>query len=173
MTIQAVTDPRIADLKHAGKIRVALYTPQYAKDQTGELRGWTIELGRALAERIGVEFAPVEYPTPPKAMEALKTGLCDVGFGAMEGSRTSEIDFSPAVVQFDFTYLVPFWNASIDESSAMLLWLHFTSNERNSHDNRQLSVLNCCGHGSALIRPPIVSVKYRTSISAPALYRPS
>ena len=104
---QTATDPRIADLRQAGKIRVALYPPQYAKDETGELRGWTIELGRALAERIGVEFVPVQYPTPPKAMEALKTGVCDVGFGAMEGSRTSEIDFSPPVLQFDFTYLVP------------------------------------------------------------------
>ena len=91
--LQKTTDPRIADLTQAGKVRVALYPPQYAKDETGELRGWTIELGRALAERIGVQFVPVEYPAPPKAMEALKTGLCDVGFGAMEGSRTSEIEF--------------------------------------------------------------------------------
>ena len=104
---QATIDPRVADLRQAGKLRVALYPPQYAKDQSGELRGWTIELGRALARRIGVEFVPVEYPTPPKAMEALKTGLCDVGFGAMEASRSSEIYFSPPVLQFDFTYLVP------------------------------------------------------------------
>ena len=62
---QTATDPRIADLTQAGKIRVALYPPQYAKDETGELRGWTIELGRALAEGIGVEFVPVQYPTTP------------------------------------------------------------------------------------------------------------
>jgi polar amino acid transport system substrate-binding protein len=104
---QATIDARVADLRQAGKLRVALYPPQYAKDQSGQLRGWTIELGRALADRIGIEFVPVEYPTPPKAMEALKTGLCDVGFGAMEASRSSEIDFSPPVLQFDFTYLVP------------------------------------------------------------------
>ena len=102
------SDPRIADLVQAGTVRVALYPPQYAKDPaTSELRGWTIELARALAARIGVELLPVEYPTPPKAMEGLKAGTCDVGFGAMDASRTSEIDFSPAVLQFDFTYLVP------------------------------------------------------------------
>lgn len=72
--VQAATDARIADLKRAGKIRVALYSPQYRKDQKpGELREWTIELARALAERIGVEFVPIEYPTPPKAIEGLKT----------------------------------------------------------------------------------------------------
>jgi len=101
-------DPRIADLVRAGRLRVALYPPQYAKDPvTGELRGWTIELARALAARIGVEFLPVEYPTPPQALNALKAGACDVGFGAMDASRNSEIDFSPPVLQFDFTYLVP------------------------------------------------------------------
>lgn len=104
----SASDPRVADLIRAGRIRVALYPPQYVKDQaTGELRGWTIELGRALARRIGVEFSPKQYPTPPKALEALKTGDCDVGFGAMEPSRTSDVDFSPPVLQFDFTYLVP------------------------------------------------------------------
>lgn len=103
-----VPDPRVADLVRAGRLRVALYPPQYAKDPaSGELRGWTIELGRALAARIGVDFLPVEYPTPPQALEALKAGACDVGFGAMDASRTSELDFSPPVLQFDFTYLVP------------------------------------------------------------------
>ena len=101
-------DPRIVDLVRAGRLRVALYPPQYAKDPaTGELRGWTIELARALAARIGVEFLPVEYSTPPQALNALRTGACDVGFGAMDASRNSEIDFSPPVLHFDFTYLVP------------------------------------------------------------------
>jgi len=106
--VQQSLDPRIADLVHAGTVRIALYPPQYAKDPvTGELRGWTIELARALAARIGVELLPVEYPTPPRAMEGLKAGACDVGFGAMDPSRTSDVDFSPPVLQFEFTYLVP------------------------------------------------------------------
>jgi polar amino acid transport system substrate-binding protein len=105
---QQIHDPRVVDLVRAGKVRVALYPPQYSTDPvTGELRGWTIELGRALAERIGVEFLPAEYSTPPQALEALKAGACDVGFGAMDSSRNSEINFSPPVLQFDFTYLVP------------------------------------------------------------------
>ena len=60
-----------------------------------------------LAARIGVEFVPVEYPTPPKAMDGLKGGACDVGFGALDESRAADIDFSPPILQFDFTYLVP------------------------------------------------------------------
>ena len=50
------TDPRVADLVQAGKVRVALYLPQYTKDPvTGELRGWCVDLVRALGERLGVE----------------------------------------------------------------------------------------------------------------------
>jgi polar amino acid transport system substrate-binding protein len=108
MDAQQAPDPRVADLVRAGRIRVALYPPQYAKDPlTGELRGWTIDLARALAVRIGVEFFPIEYPTPPKAMEGLKAGTCDVGFGAMDESRSTDVDFSRPVLRFDFTYLVP------------------------------------------------------------------
>ncbi len=46
--VHQVPDPRIADLVQAGRVRVALYPPQYMKDPvTGELRDWTIELAGA------------------------------------------------------------------------------------------------------------------------------
>src|SRR6516225_9017687 len=48
---QQASDPRVADLVRAGKVRVALYLPQYTKDPaTGELRGWPIELVRVLGD---------------------------------------------------------------------------------------------------------------------------
>jgi ABC-type amino acid transport substrate-binding protein len=81
-----VPDPRVADLVRAGRIRVALFLPLYAKDPvTGELRGnldgvFLIEIIQALAERLGVETQLVGYPTPPEAMNAIKAGACDVGF---------------------------------------------------------------------------------------------
>ena len=37
---QQVADPRVADLVRAGKIRAALFLPQYTEDPaTGEIRG--------------------------------------------------------------------------------------------------------------------------------------
>ena len=37
---QKSPDPRVADLVQSGKLRVALFLPQYAKDsKTGEIRG--------------------------------------------------------------------------------------------------------------------------------------
>ena len=49
-----ISDPRVADLVRSGKVRVALYLPQYTKDPaTGESRGRPIEPVRNLGERMG------------------------------------------------------------------------------------------------------------------------
>jgi polar amino acid transport system substrate-binding protein len=97
-------DPRVADLVQAGKIRVALFPPQYAQDPaTGELRPFA----RGLARRLGVEAVLVGRPTPPQAVECVKTGACDLVIVGIEPSRAAEVDFSPPVIEFDYTYLVP------------------------------------------------------------------
>lgn len=106
-------DPRVADLVQAGKIRLAIFLPQYNKDPTsGEIRGVgtgfvAAELAGALAARIGVELQILGYPTPLKAVEGLKARECDLALMGIEPSRVAEVDFTPAVVQFDYTYLVP------------------------------------------------------------------
>jgi polar amino acid transport system substrate-binding protein len=106
-------DPRVADLVQAGKIRSALFLPQYIKDEvTGELRGMgpgmvAIELVRGVAARLGVEVLLVGLQTPIEVVERLRTGACDMAFMGITDSRTAEVDFSPPVIQFDFTYLVP------------------------------------------------------------------
>jgi polar amino acid transport system substrate-binding protein len=105
---QPATDPRVADLVQAGRVRVALYVPQYTKDPiTGELGGWTIDLVSALGARLGVEGVPVEHPTPPDAMASLKAGVCDAAILGIEPSRAVDVDYTPAVVQADYTLLVP------------------------------------------------------------------
>jgi len=104
----AATDPRVADLVRAGKVRVALYLPQYTKDPaTGELRGWCVDLVRALGAHIGIAGVPVEHDTPPLAMASLKSGACDAGILGIDPSRTAMVDYSPPVVEADFTCLVP------------------------------------------------------------------
>jgi len=106
-------DPRVVDLVQAGKIRVAVFLPQYSKDlATGVLRGIgmgfvAIEIGRALAARLGIDLRLIENPTPLKAIEGLKTGACDLACLGIDPSRTAELDFSPPLVQFDYTLLLP------------------------------------------------------------------
>jgi len=104
-------DPRVADLVRTGKLRVGigLGSPSGAmKNQaTGELRGLAVDLGRALATRIGVEFVAVEYPRPGAILEGVQTNAWDVAFLVVDPERAREVDFAAPHTQSDFTYLVP------------------------------------------------------------------
>jgi len=106
-------DARVADLVQAGKIRLAVFLPQYTRDEaSGELRGLgtgfaALKIAPVLAERLGIALEVVGYPTPARVMACLKAGECDVAFLGIEPSRVRELAFSPAIFEFDYTYLVP------------------------------------------------------------------
>ncbi len=111
LNAQQAPDPRVADLVGAGRVRVGIglgTSPLAIKDPaTGEVRGPALDLGRALAKRIGVEFVPVEYPRPGAVMEGVRTGAWDVAFLAIDPARAAEADFSPPAYEYDLTFLVP------------------------------------------------------------------
>lgn len=106
-------DRGVADLVQAGKLRVAIFLPQYVKDAaTGTLRGIgmglvAMETGRALAARLGVDLALVEHATPGEAIAGLKSGASDLSCLGIDATRTAALDFSPPLVQFDYTLLLP------------------------------------------------------------------
>ena len=107
---QKAADPRVADLVEARKLRVGigLGSPALAiKDAaSGETRGPALDLGRALAAKIGVELEPVYYPRPGAVLEGLRTNAWDVTFLVADPGRAGEADFSPPYMQSDFTYIV-------------------------------------------------------------------
>jgi polar amino acid transport system substrate-binding protein len=104
-------DPRVADLIQAARLRVGigLGTPALAikNPTTGEIRGPAVELGRALAARVGIDFVAVEYPRPGAVIEGAGTKAWDVAFLAIDADRAKQADFSRPYMQTDFSYLVP------------------------------------------------------------------
>jgi polar amino acid transport system substrate-binding protein len=105
---QHAPDPRVADLVRAGRIRVALYLPQYTKDPvTGELRGWSVDLVHALGVRLGITGVPIENSNPAVAVACLKSGAADAALLGIVPSRATDVDFSPPLVEADYTCLVP------------------------------------------------------------------
>lgn len=106
-------DPRIAEIIQDGAIRLALFLPQYSKEPaTGAIRGLgpgvvMLEIARALAARLGATLSIVEQPTPRAALDCIKAGGCEFAFLGIEPSREAEVDFTPAVFQFDYSFLVP------------------------------------------------------------------
>ena len=101
-------DPRVADLRTAGAIRVALYVPQYNKDPvTGTLSGWPIDLVAALGTRIGIQGVPVEHPNPADALNSIVAGGCDAGIIGIEAERATKLDYTAPLVEADYTLLAP------------------------------------------------------------------
>jgi polar amino acid transport system substrate-binding protein len=101
------TDPRVADLVRAGKLRVGLFLPQFGKGPGGLTTTVWVESARAYAARVGVPLVIVEHATPPEAIACLKANSCDQLFLPLD-ARAAEIgDFSNPIFQFDYTLLVP------------------------------------------------------------------
>ena len=96
-------------LAPTGKLRGAfLLSPIYAtKDSaTGELKGVAIDLGQALARRIGVPFEPVNYASVPEVIGGAKTGAWDVALMGINTERAAVMDFSAPYMEVEQGYLV-------------------------------------------------------------------
>ena len=100
-----------SELAPTGTLRVALNMSNFlltATDQaTGEPRGVAADLGGELAQRLGVPVQLLPYPNPGVLADAATTGVWDVGFIGAEPQRANVIDFTPAYVEIEATYLVP------------------------------------------------------------------
>jgi len=94
-----------------GKLRVGLQlgSPSQAiKDPaSGELKGVGVDLGKALAQRLGVPFEPVLLPSIGVVLDQGKTGAWDVAFFGYSEARTKDWDYAPIHLEVDFGYLVP------------------------------------------------------------------
>ena len=93
-----------------GKLRVGLIMSNQvlvSKDaRTGEIRGVTIELGKALAQRLGVPFEAVQYPNPAALVKSFNEDEWDVAFLAYDPARAQEVAFSPPYMEVDNSYLI-------------------------------------------------------------------
>lgn len=92
-----------------GKLRVGLISvPVHAirDPYSGELRGISHDLGRALAARLGVPFEPIMYPNPATYVAAGQAGEWDVGSLALVPERQASFDFAQPHLEVDYGYLV-------------------------------------------------------------------
>jgi polar amino acid transport system substrate-binding protein len=99
-----------AELASTGRLRVGLILSNQVlvtKDpDTGELRGVTMNLGRELAQRLGVPLEPVGYANPAALVKSFGANEWDIAFLAFDAARAQEVDFSPPYMEVDNTYLV-------------------------------------------------------------------
>src|SRR5258706_3021216 len=97
------------ELAPTGTLRAGLNRSNFllvAKDSSADHpRGVAVDMARELAERHGVAYAFLSCESPGKMADAVQTW--DVAFLGAEPARASEIDFTPAYVEIEATYLVP------------------------------------------------------------------
>ena len=77
------------------------------KGPNGEARGITVDLARELARRLGLPIELVTFDAAGKVFEAMKRGVWDIAFLAVEPVRAAEIDFTAPYVVIEGTYMVP------------------------------------------------------------------
>jgi polar amino acid transport system substrate-binding protein len=103
----------IKELTPTGKLRVAVAispapSALYAvKDQaTGKLRGVTIDLSAALAQKIGAQIEYLEFLASGEIQNSASTGIWDVSFMPVDDERKKFVDFGNAYHLLQSTYLV-------------------------------------------------------------------
>ncbi|HMA74860.1 MAG TPA: ABC transporter substrate-binding protein [Xanthobacteraceae bacterium] len=101
----------IAELAPTGRLRAAINFGNAVLAQRdpagGTPRGTSAELARELAGRLGVGIDYVTFDAAGKVFEALKAGLWDIAFLAIDPLRSAGIDFTAPYVVIEGTYLVP------------------------------------------------------------------
>jgi polar amino acid transport system substrate-binding protein len=110
-TAPPLTPATRAELAPGGTLRAGINYGNVVlatKDpKTGELNGVHVDLARELARRAGVTIELIGYDSAGAMVDGLKRGALDVALLSAEPARASEINFSPAYVDIDATYLVP------------------------------------------------------------------
>lgn len=100
-----------SELAPAGKLRVGLIVGNPAfvtKDGSAtEMQGVAVELGRGLAQQLGVAFEPVRYPSAARIWEGARSGEWDIAFLGFDPARSADMDFTARYLQVGSTYLVP------------------------------------------------------------------
>lgn len=100
-----------SDLAPTGKLRVGINygNPVLASRNTatGELSGVAVDLARELGRRTDLPVELVAFESAGKMFDALRSGVWDAAFLAIDPGRANEVDFTEPYVEIEGTYLVP------------------------------------------------------------------
>jgi polar amino acid transport system substrate-binding protein len=106
----APTPAQKSELAPTGTLRVAVFTGNpvlgTVDPSTGDVRGTTATIGRALAQAAGVPAKIIGYGAIAKMVDDAKTGAWDVAVVAFDPARRGALDFAPPHIVIDLTYLV-------------------------------------------------------------------
>lgn len=98
-------------LAPSGKLHVAVYpgspTSLVERTSLSQMRGVTVDLGRALADRLGVPMQVEVYARQQEAFAAVQRGEADFMVTNATAERQKLVDFAPPLVDLELGVLVP------------------------------------------------------------------
>lgn len=101
----------IAELAPSGTLRVGVNLSNFllvtGKTDDGQPVGVSPDMGRAIADKLGVDVSYVTFPSPGAVADAGTENLWDIALIAAEPKRAEKITFSNAYVEIEATYMVP------------------------------------------------------------------
>jgi polar amino acid transport system substrate-binding protein len=109
----ATNDAASRELAPTGKLRVAIAVGPSASalwtvrdPATGKPKGVPVELGTAMAQKLGVPVELVEYASSGDIVATCDQGVWDVTFVPVDGDRKKAIDFGAPYHLLQSTYLI-------------------------------------------------------------------
>jgi polar amino acid transport system substrate-binding protein len=101
-------DQLVADLAPTGALRASinLGNPVLAQGTPEEPAGVTVDIARAVADRLGVPVQLLCFDAARKSFEATTTGQADICFLAVEPKRAAEVAFTAPYVLIEGVYVV-------------------------------------------------------------------
>jgi polar amino acid transport system substrate-binding protein len=109
-----MTDEIVAQLAPTGTLRAGINMANVLlvteRPENGDPGGVGPDFARAIADRLGVPVAYVQFPTPGEVADAVDDGVWDIGLIGAEPSRAEKIEFTAAYVEIEATYMV--WDGS-------------------------------------------------------------
>lgn len=99
------------ELAPTGKLRLGIVVAPaasafFAVMKDGAYQGVTVDIGQALAARLGIEAEIVAFPNSGACTEALEAGAIDVSFMPVDDERRKRVAFGPSYYIIESTYLV-------------------------------------------------------------------
>src|SRR6201995_891172 len=111
MAAPAFADGLKDEIAPTGKLRVAIGVSAAggaycAKKTEGGYSGVPVELGKAMAEQLGLPVEYVPYTKAGNIADAASTGAWDITFLPQDAERETKMSFGPIYEVADATYIV-------------------------------------------------------------------
>lgn len=127
-----------AEFAPTGKLRAAINHGNpvlAARDvNTGELRGVTVDLSRELGRRLGLPVELVPFDAAGKVSAAVKAGVWDIAYLAIDPERAQDIDYTAPYVELEGTYLVPAGSKLRNVADADQAGVRIAVNPKSAYD---------------------------------------